>query len=191
MEYCNNKAIVRYIKEDSPDYPSIIVKRLGNNAPERLSFIGNLSILSLPKTALFCSADTPGSVILPAYDKAAEFRDSGKCVLSGFHSPIEKECLKILLRGKQPIIICPARAIETMRLTDEFRKAIKTEHLLILSPFINSPKRITRESALRRNELVAALADEAFIAYVKPGSHTEDTIHHLKLWNVSFKLLGK
>ncbi|MEW6607233.1 MAG: DNA-processing protein DprA [bacterium] len=179
-----NETMIQYLKQGSPDYPSIIVKRLGNNAPERLSFIGNLSILSLPKTAFFCSADTPGSVILHAYDKAAEFRDSGKCVLSGFHSPIEKECLKILLRGKQPIIICPARAIETMRLTDEFRRVLEANRLLILSPFINSPKRISRESALRRNELVAALADEAFISYAKPGSHTEDILQRLKSWGV-------
>ena len=32
-------------------------------------------------------------------------------------SPIEEECLRILQRGKQPLIVCPARAIDTMRIS--------------------------------------------------------------------------
>lgn len=71
-----------------------------------------------------------------------------------------------------------------MRLTDEFRKAIEADRLLILSPFIDFPKRVNRESALQRNKLVAALADEAFIVYVKPGSHTDGIIQRLKSWGV-------
>ena len=31
------------------------------------------------------------------------WRDEGRCIISGFHSPIEKECLLILLRGNQPV----------------------------------------------------------------------------------------
>jgi hypothetical protein len=58
-------------------------------------------------TALFCSARCPGSVILRAYDQAAQWRDTGHCVISGFHSPVEKECLRILLRGEPPFTICP------------------------------------------------------------------------------------
>jgi len=38
-------------------------------------------------------------------------------VISGFHTPAEKECLRILLRGAQPIIICPARSIEPIFLS--------------------------------------------------------------------------
>ena len=61
-------------------------------------------------TALFCSARCPGKLILRTYDQVAQWRDAGHCVVSGFHSPVEKECLRILLRGEPPIIICPARA---------------------------------------------------------------------------------
>lgn len=56
--------------------------------------------------------------------------------------------------------------------------------LLILSPFINSPKRITRESALLRNKIVAALCDEAFIDYAEKGSHTELMVGLLNSWNI-------
>jgi hypothetical protein len=59
--------------------------------------------------ALFCSARCPGRAILAAHDQAALWRDEGRCVVGGFHSPVEEECLRILLRGRQPVIVCPAR----------------------------------------------------------------------------------
>lgn len=91
-------------------YPAFLRERLGDAAPTPLSALGNLDLLALPKTALFCCAHCPGKVILTAYDQAAKWRDTGRCVISGFHSPVEKECLQILLRGSQPINICPARS---------------------------------------------------------------------------------
>ena len=85
--------------------------RLVAGTMPQLSAFGNLNLLALPKTALFCSARCPGHAILSAYDQAARWRDAGRCIISGFHSPVEKECLRILLRGSQPIIICAARSL--------------------------------------------------------------------------------
>ena len=68
-----------------------MVQRLGADAPPILTTLGNRDLLALPKTALFCSARCPGHVILTAYDQAAKWRDAGRCVISGFHSPVEKE----------------------------------------------------------------------------------------------------
>lgn len=105
----------RCIRRDAVEYPKILLSRLAEGAPAELTLLGNLDILLERKTALFCSARTPGDAILSAHDAAARLRDSGVTVVSGFHSPIEHECLQILLRGRQPIIICLARAIEAMR----------------------------------------------------------------------------
>jgi hypothetical protein len=63
--------------------------------------------LAEPKLALFCSVRCPGDAILGAYDAAQKLRDDSVTVVSGFHSPVEKECLRILLRGTQPVIILP------------------------------------------------------------------------------------
>ncbi len=119
-----------------------------------------------------------------AYDTARRLRDEGITVISGFHSPIEQECLRILLRGKQPIIVCPARAIAGMRIPAECRPAFEAGRLLYFSPFVESPKRVTRDSALRRNELVAALADQAHIAHVTPGGQTAQVVEMLDRWRV-------
>ncbi|MFA5192403.1 MAG: hypothetical protein WC740_16985, partial [Verrucomicrobiia bacterium] len=78
-------------------YPARLRERLGDDAPAQLTSLGNLDLLALSKTALFCSARCPGHAILRTYDQAAKWRDEGRCVISGFHSPVEKECLRILL----------------------------------------------------------------------------------------------
>jgi hypothetical protein len=162
--------------------------RLGADAPPELAALGNPDLLALPKTALFCSARCPGSVILAAYDQAALWRDAGRCIISGFHSPVEQECLRILLRGTQPIIICPARALP-QRIPAEWQPPLEAERLLILSGFTAAEKRVTTELATRRNAFVAALADEVCFAHITPGGQTERLTHRLTEWGVAFSRL--
>jgi hypothetical protein len=131
-------------------------------------FLGNPHLLHLPKTALFASTKCPGSVILPTYDQAARWRDEGHCIISGFHSPIEKECLRILLRGTSPVIICPARNLPT-RISADWLTHIAAGRMLILSTFAANESRITAELAARRNDYVAMLADEVWFSHVADG----------------------
>jgi len=56
--------------------------------------------------------------------------------------------------------------------------------VLFLSPFTGQPNRITKESAMRRNEVVAALADNAYVAHVSPGGGTARIAQMLEEWNV-------
>jgi len=172
---------------DSP-YPAVLRARLGATTPASISSLGNPDILAMPKTALFCSARCPGSAILRAYDQAAHWRDAGRCIISGFHSPVEKECLRILLRGTQPIILCPARALPK-RIPSDWQTALDAGRLLLLSAFPETETRITTDLAHRRNEIVAALADEAWFAYITPGGQSERLTHRLAEWEVPFSTL--
>ena len=158
------------ISKESDTYPSVLLERLGDKAPASLTAQGNLDLLALPKTALFCSSRCPGSAILAAYDQATQWRDQGHCVISGFHSSVEEECLRILLRGKQPIIICLARSLYS-KTPPEWKKPLADNRLLILSGFTES--RPTAKLGERRNEIVAALADEHYFAHITPGGHAE------------------
>ena len=152
-----------------PQWPRHLKERLETAAPSRLWAIGNLGIFDERMVGLFCSVRCPGDAILAAYDSARKLRDEGVTVVSGFHSPVEKECLRILLRGKQLIVICLARALEKIRIPGEWRGALETGRLLLLSPFEKRPRRPTTESSHRRNELVAALSDEILIIHAEPG----------------------
>lgn len=172
------------IARDAAGYPAMLRSRLGDAAPMELTALGESSLLRVRRTGLFCSARTPGDAILRTHDAARRLRDEGVTVISGFHSPIERECLRILLRGRQPVIICPARAIETMRISKDLRAAFDSGRVLILSPFTGRPKRVTKDSALRRNEVVAALADDVYIAHVSPGGGTARIAQMLETWGV-------
>ncbi len=172
------------IARGASEYPALLASRLGDDAPAELTVLGNLDLLRARKTALFCSARTPGDAILRAHDAARRMRDDGVTVISGFHSPIEDECLRILLRGKQPIIICPARAIDDMRIPTECGVAFDAGRVLYVSLFAGQPRRITADSALRRNEMVAGLADDAYIAHVWPDGQTTRIADMLMRWKV-------
>ena len=164
-------------------WPVRLSERLGDAAPTQLTTLGNLDLLALPKTGLFCSARCPGNVILSAYDQAARWRDAGRCIISGFHSPVEQECLRILLRGTPPIILCPARSLP-QRVPPEWRKPLTAGRLLILSAFTTSANRVTAELATRRNEFVAALADEVFIPHASAGGHLEKLSRRVNAWRI-------
>jgi predicted Rossmann fold nucleotide-binding protein DprA/Smf involved in DNA uptake len=160
-------------------YPACLRERFGTERSPNLWAIGNLDLLALPNTGLFCSARCPGDAILRTYDQAAKWRDEGHCIISGFHSPVEKECLRILLRGSQPVIICAARSLENMRLPPDWKKPFFNSRLLILSCFAGCNHRVTAPLAARRNEFVAALADEVWFAHIAPGGDLQRLAHKI------------
>ncbi len=144
-----------------------------NPLPPEMAHRGNLRLLDEPLTALFCSNRCPGDLILKTYDIARALRDAGVPVIGGFQTAMERECLRLLLRGKQPIVVCPARGIDNMRIPRDWRPALDDGRLLILSPFPATARRPRAEFASRRNDLVASPASRVFIAHAAPGSKTE------------------
>ena len=73
--------------------------------------LGNIELLKLPKTAFLCSRRAPASAVLKRYDWATAMREAGLCVVSGFHSPLERDVLHFLLKGRQPVILVLGRAM--------------------------------------------------------------------------------
>ena len=157
---------------------------MGTDAPEKLRTIGNIKLMNTHKTALFCSKNCPGDAILRTMDKAQEWRDQKRCIISGFHSPVEKECLKILLRGSQHIIICPAKSLEGMRIPKGWYDEIKSERILLLSFFDSSQKRLTAALSEKRNKLVAALSDDVFFSHISKGGKNEKLVGEITKWGI-------
>ena len=153
--------------------------RRGPGSHRRLWAIGDESILRRPLLAFFASTRCPGDVILRIYDAARELREAGVPVIGGFHTPMEKECLDLLLRGSQPVVVCPARSLYGMRIPAAWKPAISAGRLLLLSPFAERHRRITAELSVERNRLVAEIATEIIVAHAMPGSKTEDLCREL------------
>lgn len=140
---------------------------------------GNNKLLKLHKTAFLCSRQVSPSIILKCYDWAIEQRNAGKCVISGFHSQIEKDVFTYLLKGKQPLIIALARGIK-QRIEDELKKPLENNRLLIITPFKNNIKRASEETCRIRNKMMMELADEIVIGYARPGGMLEKLVEEYK-----------
>jgi len=182
-------AVINLISQSDRAYPKKLLRRLGVAAPEAISVVGSTKLLSSQFFAFLCSREAAGSTILRAFDQAAAWRDTGQCVIGGFHSPIEKECLRILLRGRQPIIVCLARGLEGMRLPADWKKPLAEGRLLFLSPVQAVEGRETRKLAIQRNRLVAALADEVVFAYVTPDGELDQLRQMVADWRVPHRVL--
>ncbi len=164
-------------------YPQTLNRFLENRAPKNIFALGNLDLLRQETIALFCSVKCPGNLILKTYDLARQLRDAGTAVISGFHSPMEKECLSLLLRGEQPIIWCLAKRLTPTRLPKEYANALSKGRLLMLSPFGEKIKRADEDTSRFRNEFVAALASRVFVAHAASGGKTESFCQKVLGWS--------
>jgi len=148
------------------------------------STLGNKDILNLPKTAFLCSRQVPASVVLKCYDWAIAEREAGNCVISGFHSPLEKDVLHYLLKGTQPIIIALARGLK-IRVEAELKKPLDQGRLLIITPFDASVKRVTTATAAIRNRMMIEIADKVVVGYASPGGQLDMLLKNYSQANIS------
>ena len=77
-----------------------------------------------------------------------------------------------------------ARAMDKIRIPLDWRRALESGNLLLLSPFEKRPRRPTVESSRQRNELVAALSDEALIVHAEPGGSIARISDLVREWNI-------
>jgi len=170
------------LSQDSPGYPLKLKEFLGTDAPKSIVALGNLEILKHQLLALFCSVRCPGNLILQTHDFVQSLRPDGVSVISGFHSPVERECLTILLRGSGPIVMCPAKSLDGMRIPSACQQPLHQGRLLFISPFEVGPRRPTAESADYRNRFVVALAEKVLVAYAEPSGKLEELSQEAIAW---------
>ena len=141
--------------------------------PDTVATCGNTELVACRKTAFLCSRDYPAAAVLRAFDWAKAMRENGECVMSGFHSALERDVLDILLAGQQPLILVTARGLPK-RHPAAIRHALEQERLLIASPFPASVTRMTAETARQRNAFIFSVADRIVIGYAqKEGALAE------------------
>ena len=122
-----------------------------------IQYKGNIELLQLPKAAFLISRNISPQSVMACYDWATQQRSAGRCVISGFHSQIEKDVLHFLLKGTQPVILVLGRTLYK-NLPDELIKPLEEERLLIVS--VVSTPRQSEETAQRRNRYILDNADE-------------------------------
>ena len=140
-----------------------------------MEYLGNLDLLKLHKTAFLCSQKCPADVVLKSYSWAKEQRSAGNCIVCGDHSQIEKDAFDILLRGNQPLVMVLPRGLKSLW-NEDILKAIQRQRLLIISPFKEDVKRVTRATSAKCNETILSLADQVVVGYANSGGQLEKTL---------------
>jgi len=171
------------IARDEALYPARLQALLGVDAPPCIAVAGPAAVLAQHSLSLFCSIHCPGAMILQTYDFVSRLRHHAVTVISGFHAPMEKECLRTIMTGSAGVVWCLAKSLTSFALPREFQPLFDARRLTVLSPFPESVTRITDETARYRNLVAAALADDAFLSYAAPASHTEKFCHQLMAWD--------
>jgi len=167
---------VQRLQSGERGYPTPLLRRLGDAAPSYLYTMGDTAILRNRILGLICSIQCPGSIVIKTFDAIRELRDAGVVVIGGFHSPMERECLDILLRGDQPVVLCAAKGLPGLRIGQEARRAVKEGRLLMLSLFDDKVRWTTAAQAMQRNDIVAAMAETILVPHATPGGKTWATV---------------
>ena len=144
-----------------------------------MNYKGEIELLKLQKTAFLCSQKCPAEIVLKSFDWAKEQRETGNCIVCGNHSQIEKDVFEILLKGKQPLILLIARSMKT-RWEPEIEKAVNEKRLLIISPFEQEIKRVTRETAEIRNKKIIEISDKIIVGYKTKNGQLEKLLKQIE-----------
>lgn len=141
-----------------------------------LAYIGEINLINSSLLAIFSSAQCPASSILKAHEYAQEIRNGGMGVVSGFHAPAEKEVLEVLLKGTCPLVIVLGRRLEGARIPAVWKTEIERGRMLVISPFKEYQKRVTKEISVRQNDLAAHLAGRVLIVHASEGGSLEGQV---------------
>ena len=152
-------------------------QRVGPELATRIVGAGETALLDEPLLGLVASRECPGHVLLETLDRVPEWVKAGRVIVSGFHSPLEQQVLRSLLRRKGRAVKVLARGFggqsADYRATPEEREPLASGRLLVISAFapsVTRTTRATRATALTRNRLVLALATEIVAPHVAAGS---------------------
>ena len=124
------------------------------------NYSGNNELLKRRKVGFLASRKISSISILPTLDWATEVsKREDIAIVSGFHSKMERNVLEILLKGQCGIIIVLARGMYR-KLPIQYEEAMSQIRLLIISNEKDNVKRVSEQTAHKRNEYVREIADE-------------------------------
>ena len=147
----------------------------------KIFVFGNLALLQAPLLGLLCSRECPGHVLLKTLDRVPEWVRAGGVIVSGFHSPLEQQVLRSVLRRSGRVVKVLARGMTECRPQPEERERLTAGQMLVITACPQEVRRTTRETALARNRLVLDLATEIVAPHVTTGSPLAALLSERKL----------
>lgn len=93
---------------------------------------GNYALLDRPSVAFFASRVVPPAIREQALQWAKQCCSTDRVVMSGFHSPLEKEVFQLLLDARHPVIWGLGRTLYR-RYPPEIEAALSEARILIFA----------------------------------------------------------
>lgn len=131
---------------------------------------GNPGLMALPERVAFLSSRriAPADV-LRCCDWAAGMRGERACVLGGFQSPLERDVLRFLLRGRVPVVMALARPL-WKAVPEELCGPVEEGRLLVVAPLGNSTgRRTSQASAFARNRWILERSTRLVVGALDPA----------------------
>lgn len=133
-------------------------------------YLGNRELLKKHKVGFLASRKISTLAVLPTLDWASEIaKREDVVVVSGFHSPLERDVLNFLLRGSCGIIVVLARGMYK-EVPELFSDAFETHRVLFISNEPDTVLRVSQRGASRRNEYIASIVDSIVFPAMHPQS---------------------
>ncbi|MBP3425105.1 MAG: hypothetical protein J6K81_00025 [Rikenellaceae bacterium] len=122
---------------------------------------GNEELLDRYLVAFFASRSAPAEALELSRSWAHEIAKTDKIVISGFHSPIERAVLDVLLAAERPVIVTLGRALYR-RIPAHLQAAYNANRVLFIS--FRNTSRHSFSSSQTRNWITTDLATEVVFA---------------------------
>jgi len=141
--------------------------------PGKLWCVGDPGILNRKLLGIVSARQIDPELALRTADLLRRLASLEKLTfISGWHSPLEEEVLRILLVEPVRIIFCLAKALRRFVPSPEIKAQMGEGQLLLLTHCSPRAKRISRDASLRRNLLVATMSKGLLVLAAPPGSRS-------------------
>lgn len=180
----------RMITPSDPDYPRKIKERLGDKAPERIYYNGNLKFLDNFTISAICTDKSYGTELWETLQLFFTLIEYAINYAGGWFSVIETEIFRLGLRKKyNTVTLLSAKGLQKETYDsfllhrfyppmhqfperDEYFRRAKDGELLMLSLCEPDEGRQRRKNIMERNWIACVLGDIVFIPYAPKGSKT-------------------
>jgi predicted Rossmann fold nucleotide-binding protein DprA/Smf involved in DNA uptake len=139
--------------------------------PPRLWGVGDPTLLNHNLLGIISARQTDPELALKASQllkQLASLKDVA--FVSGWHSPLEEEALRILLAQEATIVLCVAKSLDRFIPSMGVESRVTDGKALLLTHCSTKAKRITRNASMRRNELIVELAKILLVLSAPEGS---------------------
>jgi predicted Rossmann fold nucleotide-binding protein DprA/Smf involved in DNA uptake len=151
--------------------PPASVELFFHGKPPKLWGVGDAALLNHPLLGILSARQIDSDLTLKTSQLLKQLVSlKNVAFVSGWHSPLEEEALRILLEQEATIVLCVAKSLDRFIPSRGVESRVTDGKALLLTHCSTKAKRITRNASMRRNELIVDLAKSLLVLAAPEGS---------------------